>query len=438
MKLFYKIITFGCQMNVSDSERVLAYLKNLGFQKTDDWKKVDLLVFNTCSVRQSAENRVVGQINLIQKNHPVKKELKIVVTGCILYHDDKFLSGKFKYPVLFLPIKELSRWDQKLVRYFPKIEKRVAKKFFKISPRYNSKFQAYVPISFGCDNFCAYCVVPYARGREESRPMEEIYDEVKNLIDRGYKEITLLGQNVNSYKGERLKVKDDKFTEPFPQLLELLNSIKGDFWVRFLTSHPKDLSDELIKAIASLDKVMKYLHLPVQSGDNQILKVMNRKYTVEHYKKLIDKVREAVPEIMISTDIIVGFPGETNEQFENTVKLFKVAKFEMAYINRYSPRERTAAFNLEDNVSLKEKKRREKELTEVLAETIKTKSQKLVGKFVKVLVERKKDQFWLGKDERFRTARFKGGGDLIGKFVKVKITRGLNWGLEGEYEKTRS
>jgi len=438
MKLFYKIITFGCQMNVSDSERVSACLGNLGFKETDDWKVVDLLIFNTCSVRQSAENRVFSRINLIRKNHPVKKELKIVVTGCMLYHDDKFLLGKFKYPVLFLSIKELSKWDQKLVRYFPKIEKRVAKEFFEIVPQYNSKFQAYVPISFGCDNFCAYCVVPYARGREESRPMKEIYEEVKCLVEKGYKEITLLGQNVNSYKGERLKVKDDKFTEPFPQLLELLNSIKGDFWVRFLTSHPKDLSDELIKAIASLDKVTKYLHLPVQSGDNQILKVMNRKYTVEHYKKLIDKVREAVPEIMISTDIIVGFPGETNEQFENTVKLFKVAKFEMAYINRYSPRERTAAFNLEDNVSLKEKKRREKELTEVLAETIKTKSQKLVGKFVKVLVERKKDQFWLGKDERFRTARFKGGGDLIGKFVKVKITRGLNWGLEGEYEKTRS
>ncbi|TES96143.1 tRNA (N6-isopentenyl adenosine(37)-C2)-methylthiotransferase MiaB, partial [Patescibacteria group bacterium] len=404
-----------------------------GFQETDDWKKVDLLVFNTCSVRQSAENRVVGQINLIQKNHPVKKGLKIVVTGCILYHDDRFLSGKFKYPVLFLSIKELSKWDQKLVRHFPRIEKRVAKKFFKISPRYNSKFQAYIPISFGCDNFCAYCVVPYARGREESRPMKEIYDEVKNLIDEGYKEITLLGQNVNSYSGQRLEGRGKrlKFSEQFPQLLELLNSIKGEFWIRFLTSHPKDLSGELIKAIASLDKVTKYLHLPVQSGDNQILKAMNRRYTVEDYKKLVAKVRKEVPGITVSTDIIVGFPGETNEQFENTVKLFKAVKFEMAYINRYSPRERTAAFSLEDNVPFKEKKRRDQKLNQVLSENIQKQNQKLIGKKIEVLVEKKKGDYWIGKDEGFRTIKFKGGKNLIGKFIDVEITRSLGWGLEG-------
>jgi tRNA dimethylallyltransferase len=237
---------------------------------------------------------------------------------------------------------------------------------------------------------------------------------------------------VNSYQGSSgFKVQSSKFTEPFPQLLELLNSIKGNFWIRFLTSHPKDLSDQLIQAIAKLDKVAKSLHLAVQSGDNQILKKMNRKYTVEHFRELIRGVRKAVPDITISTDIIVGFPGETEKQFRNTVKLFKEIQFDMAYINRYSPREKTAAFRLKDNISLEEKKKRDRELNQILAEIAKKKNQRLVGKELTVLAEKKKDGYWFGKDNGFHTVKFRGGDNLIGKFVPVAITKGLAFGLEG-------
>ncbi len=439
-KLSYKILTFGCQMNQSDSERIAAYLDKLGFKNSDDWRKLDLLVFTTCSVRKSAENRVIGLINMLTKNHPVKKDLKIILTGCMLYHDLDYLEKQFKRPVFCLPIKKLNNWDKELIKSFPGImnsEFRI-QNFFGITPEHNSKFQAYVPISFGCNNFCAYCVVPYAREREESRPMKEIYQEVKDLVERGYKEITLLGQNVNSYQdNSEFRILNSEFTESFPRLLELLNSIKGDFWIRFLTSHPKDLSSQLIQAIASLDKVAKSLHLAVQSGDNQILQKMNRKYTVEHYIDLIKEARKAIPELTVSTDIIVGFPGETKKQFENTVKLFKKIQFDMAYINRYSPREKTAAFRLKDDVPLEEKKSRDRELNKVLAEIAKKKNQKWIETGLRpvctVLVEKKKNGYWSGKDNGFRTVKFKGGNNLIGKFMLVKITKGLSFGLEGRF-----
>ncbi len=419
-------------MNTSDSERVSSYLEKLGFKKTEDWEKIDLLIFNTCSVRQSAENRVMGQINLIQRNHPIKKDLKIIITGCMLYHGEEFLTKKLSRQVLLLSIKDLSKWDQELIKYFPEVKNEIKEEFFEIIPSHNSKFQAYVPISFGCNNFCSYCVVPYARDREKSRPMDEIYDEVKDLVDRGYKEITLLGQNVNSYR-TKSEIRNQKFEfkESFPQLLELINNIKGDFWIRFFSSHPKDLSDELIQAIAKLPKVTNYLHLAVQSGDNQILKAMNRRYTAEHYKELIKKARKAVPGIIISTDVIVGFPGETKKQFENTVKLFEEVRFEMGYINRYSPREKTAAFKLKDDVSYEDKKSRDQKINKVLSKNIKKQNKKLIGKKIKVLVEKQKGDCLIGKDEGFKTVRFKGDKNLIGKFVTVIVLRDLNWGLEG-------
>ncbi|MFH1226144.1 MAG: MiaB/RimO family radical SAM methylthiotransferase, partial [bacterium] len=217
---------------------------------------------------------------------------------------------------------------------------------------------AYVPIMTGCNNFCAYCVVPYVRGRERSRPVKDILAEVKKLIKNGYKEIILLGQNVNSYRG-KLKVKSQKLKViDFATLLKIINNIPGDFRIKFLTSHPKDMSDELIDAVAKLDKVVKYIHLPVQAGDNQVLKRMNRGYTVRHYKNLIKKIRAKIPGVMITTDIIVGFPSETKKQFEKSVKLFKEIKFDMAYIAQYSPRAGTAAAKMKDDVPKAEKKRR--------------------------------------------------------------------------------
>ena len=249
---------------------------------------------------------------------------KIILAGCVLPEDKKKLKNK---------VSEIWYPDN----------------YFECSPIYSNEKSAYVPIMTGCDNFCAYCAVPYTRGRERSRPAEEIIKEVKNLIQKDYKEIWLLGQNVNSYKSGAVN---------FPRLLEMINEILGDFKIRFLTSHPKDMSEELIKIVANCKKIVKEIHLPVQSGDNQILKKMNRNYTIRQYKNLVKKIRQKIPEIKISTDIIVGFPGETKKQFQNTTKLAEKIKFDKAYVAKYSPRPGTVAFKLKDNVPFEEKKGR--------------------------------------------------------------------------------
>ncbi|MCX6731796.1 MAG: MiaB/RimO family radical SAM methylthiotransferase [Candidatus Parcubacteria bacterium] len=309
----YHIITFGCQANVADSERISAKLEKQGYKKTDEIKKANIVVINACSVRQSAINRVYSKLNKF-------KNKKIILAGCVLESDKKKMKDKvWKF------------W--------------CPDEYFNQKPLYKSKTRAYVPIMTGCNNFCTYCVVPYTRGREISRPAQEIINETKKLIKNKYKEIWLIGQNVNSYPD-------------FPGLLKKINDIPGDFIIHFMTSHPKDMSDELIKTIAECEKVSREIHLPVQSGDNKILKAMNRHYTVEHYKKLIKKIRQKIKGVKISTDIIVGFPGETKKQFDNTVKLFKEICFFKAYVSKYSPRPGTKAAKLKDNISSEEKKRR--------------------------------------------------------------------------------
>ena len=324
----YCLITYGCQMNKSDSERLAAVLDKSGHKPAAEIKIADLIVLNACSVRQSAIDRIYGKINQIQK---LKKKPKIILTGCLLETDKRKFEGK---------VDEI--WD--IVD-------------FDLIPKYQPGEQAYVPIMTGCNNFCSYCVVPYTRGREKSRPVEKIIKEVKSLIKKGYKEIMLLGQNVNSYKSQAIN---------FTKLLKILNDLAGNFQLSFLTSHPKDMSDELINIIANSEKVAKEIHLPAQSGDNTILKKMNRHYTVSHYKNLIKKIRRKIPNTKISTDVIVGFPGETKKQFQNTVKLFKEIKFDKAYIAKYSPRLGTAAAKLKDGVSQKEKKRRWRILEEIV------------------------------------------------------------------------
>lgn len=314
-------------MNISDGERIANVLESHGHSPIPKENEADLVVINVCSVRQSAVDRVSGKIKNLRKGNP---EAKIILTGCVLKTDRK----KFKEKVDQI-------WD-------------IAD--FDLKAKHCASLSAYVPIMTGCNNFCTYCVVPYTRGKEKSRQAEKILGEIKNLIKKGYKEITLLGQNVNSYAFQDIN---------FPKLLKMVNSLPDDFKIRFLTNHPKDVSDELIKTIAGCQKIAKEIHLPIQSGDNIILKKMNRNYTVSHYKKLVKKIRGIIPEIKISTDVIVGFPGETKKQFENTVKLFKEIRFNMAYIAKYSPRSGTAAFKLKDNVPIKEKKRRYSILNDV-------------------------------------------------------------------------
>ncbi|MHB8904353.1 MAG: tRNA (N6-isopentenyl adenosine(37)-C2)-methylthiotransferase MiaB, partial [Patescibacteria group bacterium] len=359
----YNIITIGCQMNVSDSERLEAWLKKKGFKNESDFKKADVVVFNTCGIRQTAEDRVYGLVNQVNKFNP---RAKIVIAGCLSKRVDvmKRLIGRAD---LFLPINELIKLPELLAGEkfeahlsLDEVRLKEGEKYLDIAPDYNSKFSACVPVGNGCNNFCSYCVVPYARGREVYRPAADIIKETKGLVEKGYKEIILLAQNVNSYH-------DEKYD--FPKLLKQLIKIKGKFWLRFSSSHPKDMSDELIKILGESDKICHHLHLAVQSGDDKILEKMNRKYSVKHYENLIKKVRAAKPGIAITTDVIVGFPGETKAQFLNTVKLFERLKLTMAYISKYSPRPGTVSSKMKDNVSPAEKKRREKVLTLLLRET---------------------------------------------------------------------
>lgn len=314
-------------MNINDGERIANVLESHGHSPIPKENEADLVVINVCSVRQSAVDRVSGKIKNLRKGNP---KAKIILTGCVLKNDRK----KFKEKV-----DEI--WD-------------IAG--FDLKAKHCASLSAYVPIMTGCNNFCTYCVVPYTRGKEKSRPAEEIICEAKILVKKGCKEITLLGQNVNSYRSGNID---------FSKLLKKINDLPGNFQIKFLTSHPKDMSDELINVIAGCQKIAKEIHLPIQSGDNIVLKKMNRNYTVSHYKKLVKKIRGIVPEIKISTDVIVAFPGETKKQFENTVKLFKEIRFDMAYIAKYSPRSGTTAFYLKDNVLIREKKRRYNILNEV-------------------------------------------------------------------------
>ncbi len=420
----YFIQTYGCQMNKSDSERIAGMLKSLGYKKASSECKADLVVLNTCVVRQSAENRVYGKLKNLEKLKVQNPKLKVAVIGCMA----SLYSEKIKDKAdLVSSIEELPKLSQLLknIEYLnPESD------YLHIQPSYGSKFHAYVPIMTGCNNFCSYCVVPYARGKERSRPAKEIIKEVTNLIKKGYKAITLVGQNVNSY-GHNL----DKEIN-FAQLLKKVNNIASDFWVWFVTSHPKDMSDELIKAIAEYEKVCPYVHLPVQSGNNVILKAMNRGYTREHYVHLVEKIRKEIPEVALSTDIIVGFPGETKKQFQDTVNLFKKVKFDMAYIAQYSPRPKTAAYKLKDNVSPGEKKKREKILTDILKETALEHNKKLVEKIVEILVETgKRGSTLMGKTKSLKTVKFESEKHLLGQIVKVKITQAMSWGLKGKYVK---
>lgn len=352
----YFIQTFGCQMNTADSERIAGYFESQGYKKVKTLAGADVFVINTCSVRQASEDRVyglAGKVEDARKKHP----LKVILTGCMVgsaSKDRKRISAndlKKKVPWVdeFIPLGNFG---------------------FQLLPKRQDKKKALVPISSGCNHFCSYCVVPHARGEEKSRPFEEIVCEVEGLAKRGYREVLLLGQNVNTYGKDKsysppLSYESIRgFREPFPQLLERLSQITGLKKISFLTSHPKDMSVELIKAL-SLSKLEKYLHLPVQAGSDEVLRRMNRGYTASQYLSLLRRIRKVTPTIRIGTDVIVGFPGETEKQFAETVKLFRKAKFAVAYIAIYSPRPGTAAARMEDDVSISEKKRRYQVLAEV-------------------------------------------------------------------------
>ncbi len=434
----YHIITIGCQMNKVDSERLAAFLESEGYKPHQDFKSADVVIINTCGIRQMAEDRVYGLVNQIKKFNPASK---VVIAGCLSKRADvqKRLEGRAD---IFLPISEMLRLPELLggeefVPNFSLDEVRLkqGEKYLDISPKHESKFTAYIPIGNGCNNFCSYCVVPYARGREVYRPAADILKEAYGLIKNGYQEIILIAQNVNSYQDAKLK---------FPALLEKIIKIPGKFWIRFSSSHPKDMSDDLIRVIGSSPKVCPHLHLAVQSGDDKILKAMNRGYTAKHYENLIKKVRAVKPGIAITTDVIVGFPGETKAQFLNTVKLFKTVNFDLAYIAQYSPRPGTVSWKMKDNVSPAEKKRRAEAINEILKVTAAKNNQSHLGEIMEVLVEGKnKRGKYYGKTGSYQTVLVNAAGrpsskdGLIGKFVGVRIEKALPFGLEGTLSKNK-
>ena len=411
-------------MNKSDGERVAAVLEKTGYKSALDIQGADLVVINMCSIRQSAVDRVYGLINKIPKN----KKVKSILTGCILKKDLKKFKKIFDF---VLNIKTLERWPEILQQdsycYYPnprdeKLNKVFNTNYLKTEAKPLSSFSALIPISTGCNNFCSYCAVPFARGPLICRPHQEIVREVKRLVKAGFREIWLLGQNVNDYESKNIQ---------FPELLSMINDIPGNFWIRFTSPHPKDFSEKTIKVMTECNKITPYLNLPVQSGDNKVLKKMNRPYTIEKYKKLVKKIREKIPNICLSTDVIVAFPGETKKQFENTVKLFKEIEYDMAYIAIYSPRPQTTAAKLKNTITRSEKQKRYDVLTEIIKKTALKNNKKYINKTVDVLVSDSKQGSLTGKTKSYKTVRLRGPKNLVGKFIKVKITEPSPWGLKG-------
>ncbi len=395
-------------MNKNDSERIASFFDKNGLVEAD-MKEADVIVVNACSIRESAIDRIHGKMKNIRG---MKKKPITILTGCVLQKDRLKVSSLFDH---ILETKDLSRWSLPFIN--PE-----DKEYFDIMPKRKNR-SALISVMTGCNNFCSYCAVPYTKGREVSRSWEEVLKETEEAVKNGCREVWLLGQNVNSYKGG----------VSFADLLKKINEIKGSFWIRFTSSHPKDFSPELVNAMAECSKVTEYLNLPLQSGDNDVLKMMNRPYTANRYKEIIDMVREKIPRIAISTDIIVGFPGETEKQFRNTVKMVNEIRFEMAYISRYSPRPGTVSAKMEDNVPTEEKRRREKVLTEIIKEISLLKNKEYKGKKEEVLVlEKRKNGQLVGKTRGYKSVLLKGPKRLVGEFVKVKITHVSPWGLKGE------
>ena len=429
----YFIWTIGCQMNKAESQRIAGYLDSAGYQAAISFSNVDLVILNTCVVRQSAESKVLGTLGLLKglKNrHP---NLQILVTGCLVNSDTQELNRRFPHvDLLFKPgdYPELIAWGQK--QGIP-IGQRLLRPDL-IGTRNDAGMApspcTLISIIQGCDNFCSYCIVPYRRGREVSRPVGEILCEVEELVRRGVKEVTLLGQNVDSY-GHDLPAHSD-----LADLLNELNSVDDLVRIRFLTNHPKDISLKLIDTVASLNKICEHLELPVQAGDDDILKAMRRGYTVAQYRELVHTIRRKIPQISLSTDIIVGFPGETEEQFEHSLSLVQEMRFDVIHVAAYSPRPDTIAWReYQDNIPSDVKRERLhkiEELQTVIASGI---NSQLQGKRVEVLVEGRKKGKWFGRTRSNKLVFFEDASDWLGQLARVQIKKTSPWSLIGEVKK---
>jgi len=402
-------------MNKAESERLGSFFEQQGYQATATAEKADVIVLNGCVVRQSAENRVINKLNALESLKRVRPSLTLAVTGCLVNSDIKQLKKNFPQVDYFFKSGDYPQWLEKA-------------EWTQALPQHPLP-SIYVPIIHGCNNFCSYCIVPYRRGRERSQPIVKITSEVRELVHRGAKEVTLLGQNVDSY-GHDLPGKPDLAT-----LLNELNTIDGLARLRFLTNHPKDMSTKLIETVAHLDKVCKQISLPIQSGNNDILKAMRRGYTVEHYRQLIAEIRSNIPDLALSTDVIVGFPSESEDQFHQTLSLLSELRFDTVHIAAYSPRPGTiAARELEDNIPATEKKRRLNTI-EQLQESVATKiNARLLGKTVEVLVEGKNKGKWQGRTRSGKLVFFSDIGEYLGQLANIRIEQTSPWSLQGKIE----
>ncbi len=429
--------TYGCQGNVADSERIKGQLAEMGYTFTESREEADFVLFNTCAVREHAQDRVFGNVGALKPLKMQNRDMIIALCGCMMQQTHVWERIKKSYPYVNLvfgtfAIHRVPELLYKVLRSGKRVfetEETMGEIAEGLPVFRDRDFKMWLPIMYGCNNFCSYCVVPYVRGRERSRSPEEIIKEAKELISLGAKEITLLGQNVNSYgKGSADGMN-------FPKLLRMINELPGDFKIRFMTSHPKDCTKELLDAMASCEKVARHLHLPFQSGNNRVLKEMNRGYTREEYIGLINYARSVMPDISVTSDIIVGFPGETYEEFRDTLSLIQEVKFTSLFTFIFSPRVGTRAEKMDDPVSYNEKSMWFSELLKCQESIAAERCASMVGKTYEVLVEdvtKEDDGRLTGRTDGNINIDFEGDRSLIGSYIKVRVTKALNWILSGE------
>lgn len=435
----FHIITFGCQMNEHDSEVLAGMLEKMGYEEIDDRKKADLVILNTCSVRENADKRFFGTLGQFKKIKENNKDFTICICGCMMQQQHIIDRLKEKYPwvdVVF-GTHNIHRFPE-LIENTIEQKKRIMEVWedsdvieHDLPVKRLFKHKALVNIMYGCNNFCTYCIVPYTRGREQSRKPEDIIKEIKDLSADGVKEVMLLGQNVNSYKG----ISENEEICNFANIITKVAEISGIERIRFMTSHPKDLSDELIEVFRSCPKLCKNIHLPVQSGSTEVLRSMNRRYDREKYLALVNKLRSAVNDITISTDIIVGFPGETEEQFQETLDLVREVRFDSAFTFLYSIRTGTPAADYKNQIPEEVKHERFNRLVTLINSISAEKNKMYEGRIEEVLVDgvsKKNENMLSGRTDGFKLVNFAGNNDLIGKFVRTKIIEGKTFSLEGE------
>ncbi len=436
MKKYY-ITTMGCQLNENDSEKIAGIVEKMGFEKTEKLDEADLVIYNTCCVRENAEERLFGKLGELKKQKEEKGTI-IAIGGCMMQEPAMLekIKKSYNYTDIVFGTHTLHKFEEDLkktlesgkrVRDVIDIDGEVIEG---LPIKRNDSSKASVTIMYGCNNFCTYCIVPYVRGRERSRKPEDILNEVKELAEEGYKEITLLGQNVNSYNGgEGYK---------FANLLNDVCKIDGIERIRFISPHPKDFTDDVIEAIANNSKIARVIHLPLQSGSSEVLKKMNRKYTKEQYLALVDKMKTRIPDIVLSTDIIVGFPDETEEDFEDTLDVVRKVNYEQVYMFIYSRREGTVADKMENQIPEEIKHQRFDRLKELFDSRVSENNQKYIGTTQRILVDgySKNDKETLtGRTDTNKVVNFKGNEELIGKMIDIKITEEHKWYLAGEIQK---